>query len=49
LPILKAYLGHASIKATAQYLRLVPEAYSQITSTFEECFGEVFPEVPYED
>jgi integrase len=49
LPILKTYLGHTCLKSTAQYLRLVPEAYEQITSTFEAHFGDVFPEVPYED
>lgn len=48
LPILSVYLGHASLKSTEQYLRLVPEAYVQVTSAFEAGFGDVFPEVPDE-
>lgn len=49
LPILSAYLGHSHLKSTEQYLRLVPEAYIQITSTFEAGFGNVFPEVSDEN
>jgi integrase len=49
LPVLMTYLGHNQIKSTAKYLRLVPEAYAQITVPFEESFGEVFPEVQDED
>ena len=45
LPILSVYLGHTSLKSTEQYLRLVPEAYAQITLAFEAGFGDVFPEV----
>lgn len=33
LPILQQYLGHASITATEKYLRLIPEAYSQVTDS----------------
>lgn len=49
LPILQRYLGHASITATEKYLKLVPEAYNQITESYGEKFGYVFPEVPDEE
>jgi integrase len=45
LPILSAYLGHANINSTEEYLRLVPEAHALLTRPFEEKFGNVFPEV----
>lgn len=45
LPILSAYLGHKGLKSTQQYLRLVPEAYPNVTGPFEAKFGDVFPEV----
>jgi integrase len=45
LPILSVYLGHANIKSTEEYLRLVPEAHALLTRPFEEKFGDVFPEV----
>lgn len=45
LPILSAYLGHANIESTEEYLRLVPEAHALLTRPFEEKFGDVFPEV----
>jgi integrase len=49
LPNLMRYLGHKSIKSTEKYVRLVPEAYAQVTIPFEEHFGDVFPEVRYEN
>ena len=49
LPILQRYLGHASITATEKYLKLVPEAYKQVTDPYGEKFGHVFPEVPNEE
>ena len=45
LPALMRYLGHKNLKSTEKYLRLVPEAYKQVTEPFEAHFGEVFPEV----
>lgn len=39
------YLGHSSLRSTEKYLRLVPEAYAQVTVPFETGFGDVFPEV----
>lgn len=49
LPILSTYLGHTGLKSTQQYLRLVPEVFQNVTSTFEESFGIVFPEVQDEE
>lgn len=49
LPILMTYLGHSRLKSTEKYLRLVPEAYAQVTLPFEAGFGDVFPEVPDEN
>ena len=49
LPILSAYLGHTGLKSTQQYLRLVPEAYSNVTGPFEAEFGDVFPEARDEE
>jgi len=46
LPILSVYLGHTNgLSSTQQYLRLVPEAYSSLTNSFEAQFSNVFPEV----
>lgn len=45
LPILQKYMGHKNIAATEQYLRLVPEAYSQVTGQFTSKFKDLFPEV----
>ena len=45
LPILQQYLGHANITATEKYLQLVPDAYNQVTKTFEAKFPGLFPEV----
>ncbi len=49
LPILQTYLGHSRLTATEKYLRLVPEAYPQVTSICEQKFGYIFPEVYHEE
>lgn len=49
LPTLQQYLGHSRITATEKYLQLVPEAFSQVTTTFETRFSGVFPEVADEE
>lgn len=49
LPSLQKYLGHTRITATEKYLQLVPEAFSQVTTSFESGFGGVFPEVADEE
>lgn len=48
LPVLSTYLGHHSLAATEKYLRLVPEAYGQITDAFDGKFPDIFSEVSYE-
>jgi len=45
LPILQKYLGHTRLTSTEKYLRLVPDAYSQVTDPLERQLGTVFPEV----
>lgn len=42
LPYLSAYMGHAGLSSTQQYLRLTAEAFPHITSKFENSF-DVFP------
>lgn len=49
LPILQVYLGHSKLSSTEKYLRLVPDAYTQVMRTFEEKINSVFPEVHYKD
>lgn len=41
LPILRAYMGHSRITSTEEYLRLVPEAYSELTDPFKNRFQEI--------
>ena len=48
LPILSTYLGHASVKATEQYLRLTAEVFPEIRNTLDKTCGYVIPEVPSE-
>ena len=48
IPVLSAYLGHHTLASTENYLRLVPEAYGQITDTFDEKFPNMFAEAKYE-
>jgi len=47
LPILSTYLGHASIGATEQYLRLAEEAYPGIIDTISQTCAYIFPEVKF--
>lgn len=42
LPYLSAYMGHAGLSSTQQYLRLTAEAYPHIVSAMERTF-DVFP------
>ena len=48
LPILRMYLGHSRITATEKYLRLVPEAYSDITKPFDDRFKEIMEVLEHE-
>ncbi len=41
LPILRVYLGHSRITATEKYLRLVPDAYGELTSPFKDRFQKI--------
>lgn len=49
LPVLSAYLGHSSIKATEQYLRLTMEIYPEMAGRMEMFTGGVYPEVLLND
>ncbi len=48
LPILSTYMGHASIEATSQYVRLTADAFPGIRSTLEQTCRYVIPEVVWE-
>jgi len=45
LPILSKYLGHESIIATSQYLRMTAEVYPDVTDAVEKVCAYVIPEV----
>lgn len=45
LPIISAYLGHTSIKATERYLRLTEDKLLAITVSMENSFPNMFTEV----
>ena len=43
LPVLQAYMGHASIAGTDYYLRLTAESYPHIIARVQRAFGDVVP------
>ena len=43
LPLLSAYMGHASIAATQQYLRLTAELFPDVAARMEETVGRWLP------
>jgi len=45
LPVLQAYMGHASISDTDYYLRLTAESYPHITAHIQRAYGVVVPPV----
>ncbi len=45
LPVLSAYLGHASVSATCRYLQMTAEVYPDITHLVEKACSGVIPEV----
>lgn len=46
LPILSTFLGHASVTATEQYVRLTVEAFPEVCTALERYCAHVIPEVP---
>lgn len=45
LPVLSTYLGHASVAATEQYVRLTTEVFPEIRAALESACAGVIPEV----
>ena len=45
LPALSVYMGHESITATSQYLRMTAEVYPEILDAVESFCAQVIPEV----
>lgn len=41
LPILRVYLGHSRLTATERYLRLIPDAYGELTRPFQNRFQKI--------
>jgi integrase len=48
LPILSTFLGHASVEATSQYVRLTADAFPDIRAALDYNCGHVIPEVVWE-
>jgi integrase/recombinase XerD len=48
LPILSTYLGHASIEATGQYVRLTADFFPEINAILDKNCAYVIPEVVWE-
>ena len=49
LPILSAYLGHESIRATERYVRLTMDRFPYIEQKLSEAFSSLFKETQHED
>lgn len=49
LPILSAYLGHQSLKATDLYVRLTAEMYPELIHKMDIEYLTVFPQIEYEN
>ncbi len=45
LPVLSTYMGHKTVRSTAQYLRLTAEVYPDLIKKTEKCCAYVIPEV----
>jgi len=45
LPVLQAYMGHASIADTDYYLRLTAESYPHIAARIHSSYGDIVPPV----
>ena len=48
LPILSTYMGHKTVRSTAQYLRLTAEVYPDLMKRVEKSCAYVIPEVCHE-
>jgi integrase len=48
LPILSTYMGHASVDATSQYVRLTADVFPDICAAVLNTCGHVIPEVAWE-
>jgi integrase len=48
LPILSTYLGHQSLEATSQYVRLTAEQHPELIRNLEDIFINVFPSLKEE-
>jgi integrase len=48
LPILSTYMGHVSVTATEQYVRLTADAFPDICAILDKTCGHVIPEVAWE-
>ena len=49
LPVLQAYLGHASLNDTAYYLHLTADLFPDIIEKVERIFGDIIPKVGGDD
>lgn len=49
LPILRVYLGHSSLTATEKYLRLIPDAYGELTNPFKDKFPKIMEALDNEE
>ncbi|HEY8684578.1 MAG TPA: tyrosine-type recombinase/integrase [Chloroflexota bacterium] len=43
LPVLATYLGHASVAATGQYVRLIPDIFPEVTAAVSAIASSVIP------
>ncbi len=48
LPYLSTYMGHARFSATAYYIHLVPDFFSELSGMDLDAYGNLLPEVPHE-
>lgn len=48
LPILSTFMGHVSVTATEQYVRLTADAFPDIRITLDQACSHVIPEVAWE-
>ena len=48
LPYLSTYMGHAHFSATAYYIHLVPDFFSEMSGMDLDVYGDLLPEVPDE-